>query len=123
MIVHESYFGYIIGRNAEKKMKLELDTRTQIRIPKRGADNDWLVVEGKTRQDIVSCKNRINLLILEARHRQSFTHLLTFPLTFEPLKVKFGQFQHEVLQKCMDDRGVDDSIFQFPDKVQLEIYY
>ncbi len=117
MIVSESYFGYIIGRNGEKKMKLELDTRTQIRIPKRGKDNDWLVIEGKTRQDIASCKNRITLLILEARHRQSFTHIITFPLTFEPLKINFQQFKNEVLKKCMDDRGIDDSIFQFPTKV------
>ncbi len=119
--MHESYFGYIIGRNAEKKIKLEQETRTKIRIPKRGDKNDWLVIEGARRQDIASCKNRLNMLIIDARHRSTFTHLVTFPLTFEPLKNRFRQFEKQVLDSCIDDRGIDDSIFQFPDKLHLTI--
>lgn len=120
-LVHESYFGYIIGRNAEKKNKLEQETRTRIQIPKRGNKNDWLVIEGTKRQDIVSCKNRINMMIIDARHRSGFTHLVTFPLTFSALKDRFRQFEKQVLDACMDDRGIDDSIFQFPDKLHLTI--
>lgn len=120
ILVHDIYFGFIIGRNAEKKMKLERETRTRIKIPKRG-NNDWIVIEGTNKQDIVSCKNRINLLIIEARHRTDFTHLITFPLIFDSLKDRFIQFQKEVLSKCGDDRGVDESIFQYPNKIHLTI--
>ena len=121
MLVDESYFGFIIGRNAEKKMKLEQETQTRIRIPKRGDKNDWLVIESANRRNIVSCKNRINLSIITARHKQSFTHLVTFPLTFSGLKDRFNSFQKEVLDKCLNDRGIDDSIFQFTDKIHLTI--
>lgn len=121
ILVHESYFGFIIGRNADKKMKLEQETGTRVRIPKRGNKNDWLVIEGSSKRNIASCRNRINLSIIEARHRSSFTHLVTFPLTFEPLKTRFNEFQKEVLNSCGDDRGVDESIFQFPNKIHLTI--
>ena len=120
MLVHESYFGFLIGRNGEKKLKLENETKTKIKIPKRGG-GDWLIIEATNKSSIAKCRDRIELLIYNARHQKSFTHLLTFPLIFSALKDKFNQFQIEVLKKCMDDRGIDESIFQFPDKLHLTI--
>ena len=120
MLVHESYFGFLIGRNGEKKLKLENETKTKIKIPKRGG-GDWLIIEAANKSSIAKCRDRIELLIYNARHQKSFTHLLTFPLIFPALKDKFNQFQIEVLKKCMDDRGIDESIFQFPDKLHLTI--
>lgn len=120
MAVHESYLGYIIGRNAEKKTKLEVETKTKIKIPKRG-QGDWLVIEGNSKANIDSCRNRILVLIHSARHQKPFTHLLTYPLTFTNLKTKFLEFKREVLKQCQDDRGVDDSLFQNPNKLHLTI--
>ena len=120
MLVHESYFGFIIGRNGDKKFRLEQDTKTQIRMPKRGL-GDWIVIEGKEKSSIASCINRITLQIAEARHKKAFTHLLTFPLNFPLLQAKLDEFQKVVLQRCIDDRGIDDSIFQYPNKIHLTI--
>jgi activating signal cointegrator complex subunit 1 len=107
-------------RNGEKKMKLENETKTRIKIPKRG-QGDWMVIEGQNKSNLASCRNRIQSMIYTARHQKSFTHLLTFPLTFPDLKYQFNKFQDEVLKHCMNDQGVDDSIFQFPDKLHLTI--
>ena len=61
------------------------------------------------------------MLINAARHQKPFTHLVTFPLVFADLKTKFQEFRKEVLKKCQDDRGVDDSLFQNPNKLHLTI--
>ncbi len=121
MLVNESYFGFIIGRNGEKKNKLEIETKTKIKIPKRGQQNDWLVIEGKEKSNIDSCRNRILILINSARHQKPFTHLITFPLTFSNLKNKFNEFKRVVLDKCQYDTGVDDSLFQNTNKLHLTI--
>jgi len=61
------------------------------------------------------------LLINSARHQKPFTHLVTFPLVYADLKTKFLEFRKEVLKKCQDDRGVDESLFQNANKLHLTI--
>lgn len=120
MIVNEAYFGYLIGRNGEKKNKIEIETKTRIKVPKRG-QGDWLVIEGKDKASVDSCRNRVLVIINAARHQKPFTHLITFPLIHPNLRTKFEEFKRDVLRTCQDDRGVDDSIFQNSKKLHLTI--
>lgn len=127
LTVAQSYFGYIIGRNGEKKSALERDTHTSIRTPQRGnkqqqqQTGDWIAIEGKTRASVASCRNRIMIAISTARLQKPFTHMLTFPVNFDGMKAKLREFKSLVLKTCLDDRGVDDSIFQFENKLHLTI--
>lgn len=120
MNVSESYFGFIIGKNGEKKSNLERNTSTKIIIPKRG-EGEWIRIEGKEKSYVASCRNRLNLLISSARLQKPFTHFLAFPLNFDLLKQKLHEFRKTVLETCSNDRGVDESIFQNPDRLHLTI--
>jgi activating signal cointegrator complex subunit 1 len=120
MQIAEAYLGYIIGKGGSVKSRLEIDTKTRVKIPKRGVD-DLVTIEGKEKSNIISCKNRILLLISTARFQKPFTHLLTFPMNFEPFKSKLSEFKQTVLQSCSNDRGIDETIFQNPNKLHLTI--
>lgn len=125
MKVAESYFGYIIGRNGEKKSTLERETQTTIRIPHRNKkpdqESDVIVIEGKSKSQVASCRNRLIILITTCRHQASFTHILTFPITFDSFKSRFNEFSRLVMQNCGQDRGLDESLFQSVGKVHLTI--
>jgi hypothetical protein len=118
--VAQSYFGIIIGKNGENKNKLERDTQTVIKTSK-DKSGDWLSIEGKTKASVASCRNRIQIMIITARHQKAFTHMLTFPLNFDGMQAKLKEFKNQVIKTCLDDRGVDDSIFQYESKLHLTI--
>ena len=119
--VSESYFGYLIGRNGEKKMNLERDTSTKIKIPQRKQGSDYVTIEGKDRSNVASCRNRIFILVSTVRHQKSFTHLLTFPLHFDNFKLKLNEFKERVVRECSQERGVDEIIFINQHKLHLTI--
>ena len=121
MTVAQSYFGFVLGRNGEKKAALERDTQTKITQPGRGKLGDWIAIEGKSKSGVDSCRNRILIIISVARHQKPFTHMLTFPVNFEGMKEKLREFKSLVLKTCIDDRGVDDSIFPYESKLHLTI--
>lgn len=120
MRVADSFFGFIIGRNGEKKSNLERDTQTTIRIPRKG-HGDIINIEGNDRKSVASCRNRLEILIQTARNQKAFTHLVTFPLKFDQLKQKFKEFMDLVLKNCSQDRGIHESIFQLPNKMHLTV--
>ena len=119
--VSESYFGFIIGKNGEKKMNLERETSTRIKIPPKSKGGEFLSIEGKTKASVASCRTRLNIIISTARHRNPFTHFLSCPLNFEDFKAKHLDFKAKVLQKCSGDRGIDATIFQNEHKLHLTV--
>ena len=120
MDVSESYFGFIIGKNGEKKMNLERETSTKLIIPPRNK-GQYVTIEGKTKSSVASCRNRLNIIISTVRHKNPFTHFLSFPLNFEHFKSKQIQFKEQVLKSCTADRGIDATIFQNENKLHLTI--
>ncbi|RNA08454.1 Activating signal cointegrator 1 complex subunit 1 [Brachionus plicatilis] len=120
LCVAEAFYGSLIGRNGEKKSKLERDTQTSVRIPRRN-QGDTVTIEGNDKKSIISCLNRLQLMIQTARSQKPFTHLITFPLKFDQLKHRFKEFIDLVLRDCSQDRGVHESIFQLPNKLHLTV--
>ena len=112
MNIASAYYGYIIGKNGEQKKRLENETRTSIAIPPRHIQRDDAIVnlQSDKKSNIISCKNRILLIVNNARQKQQFNHLITFPLVFESLKERLRIFKDEVIKKCSNDRGVDASV-------------
>jgi hypothetical protein len=80
--VSDSYFGFIIGRNGESKMRLERETSTKIKIPPKNKGH-YITIEGKSRSNVASCRNRLNIIISTARHKSGATHFLSIPCNFE----------------------------------------
>ena len=55
--IHSAYFKFLIGRAGQMKKRLEMETRTQIKIPRQGAEGD-IVVAGADRRGVVSARTR-----------------------------------------------------------------
>lgn len=121
MKVDPSYYGFIIGRNGEKKNNLERETSTRIKIPPRN-QGDIIKIQSDSARNVASCRNRLYLLISSVRLQKPFTHLITFPLNFDKFKIKFNEFKDNVLNsKCAQDRGVSSNIFININKLHLTV--
>ncbi len=121
MKVDPSYYGFIIGRNGEKKSNLERDTSTRIKIPPKN-QGDIIKIQGDLAKNVASCRNRLYLLISSVRLQKPFTHLITFPLNFDKFKFKFNEFKDNVLNSvCSQDRGVSSKLFINLNKLHLTV--
>lgn len=118
--VASEYFKYIIGKKGDTRNRIEMDTRTQIRIPRRGQEGK-IVIVGRDKKGVNSARTRVELLVISARQKQPFTHFLSIPITDENIQVKIDDFKTDVLRECFGDRGHDQSIFQNPLKLHLTI--
>ncbi|XP_029953477.1 activating signal cointegrator 1 complex subunit 1 [Salarias fasciatus] len=113
-------YKYIIGKKGETRRRLESDTKTSISIPKQGVEGQ-IVITGSTRSAVSSALTRVEVLVESFRKKQPFTHFLSFPLNDSNIQEGFLRFKEEVLQKCSQDHGVEESIFQNPLKLHLTI--
>uniref|UniRef100_A0A0A9VS66 Activating signal cointegrator 1 complex subunit 1 n=1 Tax=Lygus hesperus TaxID=30085 RepID=A0A0A9VS66_LYGHE len=117
--VAKTYFPYIIGSRAATKKRLESETRTRISIPKPGIDGD-IIVTGPDKKSVSSAKTRISMMVMSSRKRQAFTHFISIPFNAQAFQNGFLTFKEEVMNNCKD-QGVEESIFQSPDKLHLTI--
>ncbi|XP_078613187.1 activating signal cointegrator 1 complex subunit 1-like [Branchiostoma floridae x Branchiostoma japonicum] len=113
-------YKFIIGKKGETKKRLERETKTQVQIPKVGAGGE-VVITGTDRQGVMSAMRRVQILADSGRAKLPFTHFLSFPLTATPIKKGFQEFKSNVLSECGQDQGIDESIFQNPDKLHLTL--
>ncbi|KAL0964748.1 hypothetical protein UPYG_G00328360 [Umbra pygmaea] len=113
-------YKYLIGKKGETRRKLESDTKTSIDIPKPGVEGQ-IVITGAQRAAVSSAVTRIELLVDSFRRKQPFTHFLSFALNHPDVQEGFLKFKDQVLERCGQDRGVDESIFQNPAKLHLTV--
>ncbi|XP_071532818.1 activating signal cointegrator 1 complex subunit 1 [Panulirus ornatus] len=118
--VANTYISYVIGAKGATKKRIESETYTLIRFPGRGQSGD-VVVTGKDMKTTRQARLKIELLVEQARKKQPFTHFLSFPFNKPEIQERFLEFKKEVLEKCGDSRGVDESIFQDPGKLHLTL--
>lgn len=118
--VASEYFKYIIGKKGDTRRRIEMETVTQIRIPRRGQDGA-IVIVGRDKKGVSSARTRVELLVISARQKQPFTHFLSIPISDENIRVKTDDFKTDVLRECHGDRGIDPTIFQNPLKLHLTI--
>ncbi|XP_014285072.1 activating signal cointegrator 1 complex subunit 1 isoform X1 [Halyomorpha halys] len=114
-----TYFAYIIGSKGATKKRLETETRTKIFIPKIGHSGD-IVITGASKKDVASARRRIRLMVISSRKRHAYTHFISVPMTGLSIQSGFMSFKSEVLEKCKD-RGINESIFQNPERLHLTI--
>ncbi|XP_073684069.1 activating signal cointegrator 1 complex subunit 1 [Garra rufa] len=113
-------YKYIIGKKGETRKRLESETKTSISIPKQGVEGQ-IVITGAHRAAVSSAVTRIEVLIDSFRRKQPFTHFLSFALNDAQVQQGFLRFREQVLERCGQDAGVDESIFQNPAKLHLTI--
>ncbi|BFZ00513.1 hypothetical protein BsWGS_03552 [Bradybaena similaris] len=119
--VPNAYYRFIIGKRGETKTRLQVETQTQIHIPKPGDKQEVIVIDGHDKKGLISAKTRIDVLIDSARQRQPFTHFLSIPINSDEVVMGFEDFKLKVLANFEGDRGLDSSLFQNPKKLHLTI--
>lgn len=83
-MLHRALHGYIIGRQGERIREIQADTSTKIKIPKLDQNLNHVTISGSTRNAIIECKKRIEMILSPLKD--------FFDEDESTLKVKNGQF-------------------------------
>ncbi|XP_051153858.1 activating signal cointegrator 1 complex subunit 1 isoform X2 [Leptopilina boulardi] len=103
------------------KKRLEVETKTNIHVPKMGQEGD-IVILGTSRRSIISARNRIDLLVESSRKKVQFTHFLSIPLTDKNIIDAFREFKNDVIHKTgKGARRVNEKIFQNEERLHLTL--
>jgi activating signal cointegrator complex subunit 1 len=78
------------------------------------------VIKGFSRKNIISAKNRLDLIVASGRSRIQFTHFLSIAFTSPEIQQNFLQFKNDILSDS-EIYGLDESLFQVPQKLHLTI--
>lgn len=117
--VSKHYLGSIIGKKGATRMRIERDTKTDIKIPRQGHDGD-VVILGPTAQSVQAARRRINMIVVSSRMKQRYTHFISIPMNHTDVQKRFEEFKERVLREC-PSRGLDSSVFIAPTKLHLTI--
>lgn len=118
--VANPYIPYLIGSKGSTKSRIEKETYTTLKFPGKG-QNGNVVVTGKDVRTVRQARLKLEMLVEQARKKQPFTHFLSLPVNVPNIQEKFLEFKKEVLEKCGDSRGVEESLFQEAAKLHLTL--
>ncbi|KAJ8726442.1 hypothetical protein PYW07_001140 [Mythimna separata] len=117
--VSKHYLGSIIGKKGAIKIRIERDTKTDIKIPKHGQEGD-IVIFGPTAANVKAARRRINIIVMSSRMKQKSTHFISLPMNNPNIQKRFEEFQTSVLRDC-PSRNLDQSLFIKPHKLHLTL--
>lgn len=124
-----AFFGFIIGKRGQTKMKIETETQTTLIFPKENINKknenaNFIQIKGRQKVNVINAYRRIKQLEQTSRMKQNFSHFLSIPLSFDAnFKTKFNEFKAIILSdpKCSTAKCIDESVFQSEDRVHLTI--
>ncbi|KAI5633937.1 AKAP7 2'5' RNA ligase-like domain-containing protein [Phthorimaea operculella] len=117
--VSKHYVGSIIGKKGANKMRIERDTKTEIKIPKQGQTGD-IVIFGPSPSSVKAARRRINIIVISSRMKQKSTHFISIRMDSPEIISNFEEFKRSVLREC-PDRGIDESLFIRSNKLHLTL--
>ncbi|KAK5646307.1 hypothetical protein RI129_004771 [Pyrocoelia pectoralis] len=116
--VPSCFMGIIIGPRGSVRHKIEQESRTVIEMRKGISD---ISVIGRSERDVITAKNRIDLLLWQARDKYRLTHFISIPLVTDLIKYNFDSFKSTILNDSIKINGLHPSMFQNPNKIHLTI--
>ncbi|XP_075589808.1 activating signal cointegrator 1 complex subunit 1 isoform X2 [Dermatophagoides farinae] len=121
-----TFFGYLIGKKGQTKMNIETETRTTLKIPKlsQNDNRNYIQVQGMNKSNVIKAFKRIRDLEHSFRLKQSLTHFISIPLSFEPnIKKSFINFKTAILSdpKLSITKSIDESVFQSEHRLHLTL--
>ena len=114
------FFKYLIGKEGKTRSMIEKDTKSSIKIPRRG-ELGPVVVQAATRKHLTAAKKRIEVITWSNRSRESATHFIGIPLNTDVLQHGLEKFRKQVLYECPDSDGMSEALFQSPAKLHLTL--
>lgn len=109
----------IIGTKGRVLKDLQDRTKTIIKVPRINEKGD-VRVTGSSERNVASARNQIEMIVLNKRNRMDVTHFISIPILSEEIRRSFKTFQEEILGDP-PIKGIDESIFQNPNKLHLTI--
>jgi len=70
---------------------------------------------------VASAIRRIEMITKEARFKRDFTHFASFPLNFQHFIQRFREFKGQVLGDFNGAGGIDETLFQQPERLHLTL--
>ena len=121
-----TFFGYLIGKKGQTKMNIESETMTSLKIPKLNQNDsqNYIQVQGVNKSNVFQAFKRIRDLEHSSRLKQSLTHFISIPLSFEPeIKKQFLNFKTAILSdpKLSITKSIDESVFQSEHRLHLTL--
>ncbi|XP_022124536.2 activating signal cointegrator 1 complex subunit 1 [Pieris rapae] len=117
--ISKHYLGNIIGKKGAIKMRIQRDTKTDIKIPRMGENKD-VVIYGPSIPSVKAARRKINMIVTSARMKQKSTHFIALPMNNAEIVKNFENFKELVLQNCQG-RGLDESIFIRASKLHITV--
>ncbi|CAH0725945.1 unnamed protein product, partial [Brenthis ino] len=117
--VSKHYMGFVIGKKGATVGRIRRDTRTDIKIPKQGENND-ITIYGSSISNVKAARRRINIIVMSSRMKQPSTHFVSIPVNDTNIRNNFENFKESVLQECSNS-GLDDSLFIRSEKLHLTV--
>ncbi|XP_063972330.1 activating signal cointegrator 1 complex subunit 1 [Diachasmimorpha longicaudata] len=116
-----AFNGLIVGHKGDTKKKLERETKTNIRVPWKNS-TDLITITGDTRADVISCRQRIDLLVESSRKKMRPTHFVSIPLKNDEFIQNYMKFKDRVLADSdFKDARVVEDFFVNPNKLHLTV--
>ncbi|KAI5736419.1 hypothetical protein M8J76_003053 [Diaphorina citri] len=116
--IPKSFYPFIIGVKGSTKRRIESETNTQLSIPRQGQTGD-IIISSYSERGIASAKRRLDLLLVFARKKIPYTHLLSIPMNVPNIQENFAKFKATVLSDFSRCRGIEESLFQEPGRLHI----
>lgn len=106
----------LIGAKGAVKKRLEYETKCQVNIPRMGAAGPVEVV-GLTRDSVISCRQRIDMILRSARSKMRPTHFVGVPFQSPELLEKYKEFTETLTKFTMP--GFREDMLTSPQKLHV----
>ncbi|CAK1550016.1 unnamed protein product [Leptosia nina] len=117
--VSKHYLGHIIGKKGTTRMRIQRDTKTDIKIPKLGETKD-VTIYGSNVASVKAARRRINVIVMSARMKNHSTHFISIPMNSPDIMKSFESFKNSVLSECQS-RGLEESLFIKASKLHITV--
>ncbi|CAD0196080.1 unnamed protein product [Chrysodeixis includens] len=117
--VSKHYLGSIIGKKGAMKLRIQRDTKTDLKIPKQGQDGK-IIIYGPSVSSVKAARRRINIIVMASRMKQKSTHFISIPMNSPDVIKRYEEFEAAVLREC-PSRGIEKSIFIGAQRLHLTL--
>lgn len=112
---------FVVGAKEAMKRKIEEETNCRIVIPSKDKEEPLEIIS-KSKECISRCKDRIQLIVMNAREKAPYTHFVSFSAAVSEIQNSFAEFAEKVKSdEDLSETCRDEDLFQEPKKLHFTI--
>ncbi|MFH4978063.1 hypothetical protein AB6A40_004772 [Gnathostoma spinigerum] len=114
---------FLIGVRGATKRKIEEETGCRLIIPERGDENGFIsIISIRSKECVERCRDRIELVIMDARERTPHTHFIAIPMTNDDICQRISDFKKSLLDNPRIDKSCKvPAVYQPPERIHLTL--